>query len=278
MSTGCFSSRGSVCAPALCVLGLALGLILSSAAGATLIEWDFNNPPDNPPTIAEIIDTDGLLVGDKIFIFDKSSVIPVPPAPGTIGVSPGANQIVVSGIKVGEDYGIQFNGPWVADAGAVINSTISFKVAIADPWAALYLIKDNGLRLTASDAAVPDALVDVVEAVYDADPLLGDRIATKHVTDRYGSANDRLSDYALFGEPPGSVMLSEIWVKKDITLIGGTLVGGLGGAHLSEFTQTFSQYVIPEPGTLVLLLGGLVGPVVVALRRRRRRLQYGNAA
>lgn len=276
MSTGRFSSRGLVCAPVTCVLGLALSMILSSPTGASLIEWDFDNPPANPPTIAEINAAGGMLVGDKIF--SQFSVIAVPPAPGTIGVSPGANQIVVSGIKVGDDYGIQFNGPWVADAGAVINSTIGFKVSIADPWANLYLIKDNALRLTASNAAVPDALVDVVEAVYDAEPLLGNRIATKHVSDRYGSANDRLFDYSLFGEPPGSVMLSEIWVKKDITLIGGTLSGGVGGAHLSEFTQTFSQQLIPEPGTLVLLLGGLLGPALVAVRRRRRRLQYGNAA
>jgi len=276
VSTGHLSFRGSVCAPMLCVLGLTLGLILSSAAGASLIEWDFNNPPANPPTIAEINQAGGLLVGDKVF--SDFSVIAVPPVPGTIGISPGADQIVVSGIQSGGDYGIRFNGPWVADAGAVINSTIGFKVAIADPWAGLYLIKDNALRLITSDAAAPDALVDVVEAVYDADPLVGNRIATKHATDRYGSANDMLSDRALFGDPPGSVMLSELWVKKDITLIGGSLLGGQGGAHLSEFTQTFSQHVIPEPGTLVLLAGGLLGLMLVSVRRRRRRLQYGNAA
>jgi len=277
VNQGRVSGRGTVCAPMVCVLGFSLGLILSSVAGASLIEWDFNNPPADPPTITEINQAGGLLVGDKVF--SEFSVIAVPPAPGTVGISPGPDQIVVSGIKVGDDYGIQFNGPWVADVGAAINSTLGFKVSIAEPFRHLYLLKDNALRLTASDAGAPDALVDVVETVYDADPLVGNRIATKHVTDRFGADNDVLSDSALFEGPQGPVMLSEIWVKKDITLLGGSLLGGQGGAHLSEFSQTFSQHVIPEPGSLALLLGTLIAPAIVFFRRRRRRpQQYGNAA
>jgi hypothetical protein len=247
----------------------ALVVSLSPVASAEVIVWDFVNPQSPPPTILQINEAGGFLVGDKLF--SDFLVVPTPVPAGSIGWSPGADGIVVSGILVGEDYGIQFNAPWLAGPGVAVNTTLTFKVSVAPQWADTYLITGNTLALTASNVSSPDGIVGVIENVFDGPPPLAYRVASKSTFDTLSSS--KLIDHQDFMGPDGPVALSEIWVKKDITLIGGS-----GVTHLSELTQTFSQ-VVPEPGSVGLLLTGLLSLGLYRWRRRRPlETRLGNAA
>jgi hypothetical protein len=59
---------------------------------------------------------------------------------------------------------------------------------------------------------------------------------------------------------------SEIWVSKNI-LVWAT--DSTDSAGLNGFEQRFSQAVIPEPSTFLLLGGGLAGLAFYARRRRK---------
>jgi len=225
-------------------------------------------------TILEINQQGGILVEDKLF--SDFSIISV--ASGPIAIAPDESLVEITPIIVNDEIGIQFNGPWIAGPDSIVNSTITFKVSIAEPWRNQYLIHDNTFTLTASSVDLPDGFVSGIENVYDGLPALGRRVATKSVFDTY--FDDKLIDHQYFTDPDTGqpVALSEIWVKKDLTLFGGTLLTGAAAApegdfdgefgftHLSEFTQTFSQ--IPEPATMAVLA---MGGVLIAAKRRRRR-------
>lgn len=217
----------------------------------------------NAETITEINEAGGLLVGDKLF--SDFSVISV--VAGGVGIAPDASAIEVTGINADGNWGIQFNGAWLAGVNAVVNSTITFKAAIADPATNDRLIDGNYLVLTASTVELPDGLVNVIENVFDGLPTNGRRVAQKQVWDT--PANSKLVDSAMFTDPVTGdpLALPEIWVKKDITLFGGT-DGTAGFTHLSEFVQTFTQ--TPEPGTAAMSLIGALSLIGYSCRRRRR--------
>jgi hypothetical protein len=249
-------SKGPRAAAPLCALTLYLAGLLCSPASAEPIKWVFGQ--SEAVSIKQVNEAGGLLVGDKLF--SDFSVVSIPPLQGTVGSAPGMEQIMLSGILSDGDYGLQFNGPWLAGPGAVVNTTIGFKAATTDD---LHLIKDNTLKLTASDVSAandpPTGLISIVENVFNGPPASGQTIAKKSVFDFGDIAASKLADSADFAPVP------EVWIKKDILLLGGN-----GVAHLSEFTQTFSQEVIPEPGTLTLLAIGSLGLLGLVWRRRRR--------
>jgi len=224
-------------------------------------------------TIAEINQRGGLLVEDKLF--SDFSIISV--AAGATAIAPDESLVEITPILVNGDVGIQFNGPWIAGPDSVVNSTITFKVSIVEPWREVWRIHDNTFTLTASNVDMPGGFITGIENVFDGLPALGRRVASKSVFDTY--VDDKLIDHQIFTDPDTGqpVALTEIWVKKDITLFGGTfqdnVVGAPGGdtvefgfTHLSEFTQTFSQ--IPEPATMAMLA---FGGMLVAVRRRKQR-------
>ena len=74
-----------------------------------------------------------------------------------------------------------------------------------------------------------------------------------------------MTDYRDFYVDGNAVQLKEIWVRKDITLLGGG-AGEYELTHLSEFTQTFAQ--IPEPASMGMLGSGII---VAMLRRSKSR-------
>lgn len=260
----------------LCAAGAIALALLPWTAEAEPFTWDLGNPPSESPSIAELQAAGGLVVGDKLFSAFTFVRGALPNDPTLIAYSPDATQVTVTGIVVGGDYGIQFNGPWLAGPGAVVNTTIGFKVSIAPGYTGQYLIKDNTLALTASNVTAPNGIVNIIENVFDAPPPGGTRVASKSVFDTGpGSVlPPRLVDHQDFMGPNGPIALAEVWVKKDITLVGGA-----GLSHLSEFQQTFSQVVVPEAATWWLSAIGLVGVAVGRLHRRRApRGELVNAA
>jgi len=230
------------------------------ASGAMI--WDFAQPPVDSPTIAEIQAAGGLIVGDKLFDDFRVTSVAVPGA-----LAPDASAIAVTAVKVGDDYGLRFNGGWVAPAGQSANTTIKFHVAVVDPFLSQgWLLKDNALYMTAFGILPQSAngSISISENVYasDIDQGHSDPVANKMVY-YISDSNKHLYDESDFLDSSGNLLtLSEIWVVKDIIVFGGP--GSNGLAHLSEFFQTFSQ--VPEPAAIFVLACGSV----MVIRRRRR--------
>lgn len=253
---------------------VAVVLLVGGAAQGAVV-WDFENPNNNPGngySIAEVIDADGIQVGDKLIRFIE---VTTSKTQGT--VAPGADAIQVKGVRFagmgpdGYELGLKFNGGWSAGGQEISDTTLTFSVEVVDPELTEgWLIKDNKLSLAAFGVSDPlpgtsteqGGIVSVSENVYAKDTELylpngpdNPSIADKFAYYRTDDDKD-LYDEAEF-DP-----VAKIWIKKDIVANGGDLQ--TGSAHLSEFYQLFSQ--VPEPTTMVLLgLGGL------ALIRRRRR-------
>lgn len=233
-----------------CMLGIAL-LVLCTVQ-TSVSEWYETKTFDE-------INEQGLQVGDKVFC--NFSIVNY--TDGALAVAPGADSIQVTGVYIDGHYGIRFNAPWIAGEGAVVNSTISFQVAVA-PSSEMY-ISGNGFALTASNVGSEGGLISAVETVWDAEPgsLVANRLSSLGLFDSADPSNQKLTDHQDFYVDGELAQLKYIWVKKDITLIGGG-VGEFAPTHLSEFTQTFSQ--VPEPASMGMLGSG----VIVALLRRSR--------
>ncbi len=203
----------------------------------------------------------GMQVGDKLF----SNFSCVSYTDGTLAVAPAAGSIQVTGVYIGGNYGIRFNAPWLAGQGSVVNSTISFQVLVV-PGSDMY-ISGNLFALTASSVGSESGLISAVETVWDAEPgsIGANRVSSLGLVDMADPANQKLTDYRDFYADGNAVQLKEIWVRKDITLLGGG-AGEYGLTHLSEFTQTFAQ--IPEPASMGMLGSGII---VAMLRRSKSR-------
>lgn len=205
------------------------------------------------------INMSGMQVGDKLF--SNFSVINY--TDGVLAVAPSAGSIQVTGVFIDGHYGIRFNAPWIAGSEAIVNSTISFQVSVM-PGSDQY-ISGNTFALTASNVGSAGGLISAVETVWDAEPgsAGAHRLSSLGLIDTAEFSNQLLSDSRGFYVDGESAQLKEIWIKKDITLLGGS-EGQSGVTHLSEFTQTFVQ--IPEPASMGMLGSG----VIIALLRRSR--------
>ncbi len=212
-------------------------------------------------TFGEINQTAGMQVGDKLF----SNFSCVNYTDGTLAVAPNPGSIQVTGVYIGGNYGIRFNAPWLAGQGSIVNSTISFQVLVV-PGSDMY-ISGNLFSLTASSVASANGLISAVETVWDAEPgsVGANRVSSLGLVDMADPANQKLTDYRDFQMGGDDVQLKEIWVRKDITLVGGG-AGEFGLTHLSEFTQTFAQ--VPEPASMGMLGSGII---VAMLRRSKSR-------
>lgn len=168
------------------------------------------------------------------------------------GDMPSAENVNVETIQDGDgDYGIRLQGGFVDHAGGdASDAVITFNVSV--PMGSNLLIA--GAKLSANPAVFagdPGSLASVTETFI---PTI---IDNKLVVYDFGEGDDKLLDQISFAE--GYATLP---VQKDIILHA---IGDTGAVTMSFVDQTFAQ--IPEPSSLVLAIGGLLG--LAGLGRRR---------
>ncbi len=231
----------------------------AGSRGAGLLA-DSSSPTSYVPTsysIASIDPNDGYIVGDKIF---KWFTVTTTAQGGAL--APDATGINVTGVEVNGDYGLRFNSGWSASGGQLVDSSITFYVAVTPAAAAQgYLLADNNLKMTLYGNTTTLGEVSVSEQLYAQNPALPGSPFVNELVWYKSDTNQLVTMGAQFTPTTG------MWVGKDVIANGGTDTLGVGVAHLSEFYQTFSQ--VPEPSMFVLLGIGGLGLVGYVWRKRR---------
>jgi hypothetical protein len=147
------------------------------------------------------------------------------------------------------DYGVRFQGSFIDQVGGdASDAVITFNVSVA-PGSNL-AISDVTMSANPAVFAGP-GLASVTETFL---PTITD---DKLVVYDFGGGNDKLLDHIDFAQT-----YTTLPVQKDIILHA---TGDTGAVTMSFLDQTFSQ--VPEPSTLLLALGSLLG-----LGQIRRRL------
>jgi len=223
-------------------LSCLISIIVVSVASATWVPLTDEVPLSELPNGI-------LIVGDKEFSeFDLFGF--------AVGgaIAPDMDSVFVQGGQddVTNDYGLRFLLALDAGSGQIVNANLSFKVSILPDYERYFI---NDVRVLVTGVSATDTgVVNLGETVWDAPLPAGNLLASLSCSIQESGAV--LMDYAEFDS------VKEIWVRKDLSVSGGT--GLTGAAHLSEFFQFYSQ--IPEPATIALLgLGAL------ALLPRRRK-------
>jgi hypothetical protein len=189
--------------------------------------------------------TDGATIqsGDKIFS-DFTYL--------QTGDMPTGENVNVETIQDGDGYyGIRIQGGFVDQAGGdASDALITFNVSVPDGSGQLI----SGAKLSSNPAVFaddPSSLASVTET------FIPSIIDNKLVVYDFGEGDDKLLDQISFAD--GYTTLP---VQKDIILHA---IGDSGAVTMSFVDQTFPQ--VPEPSSLVLAMGGLLG--FGGLRRRR---------
>jgi len=233
------------------LLALSALTALAFLCGGAQAGW---MPLTGDPVSLESLDGQCLIVEDKAFcqfdLFGIGDGGAIAPDPGSVFVQAGWDDVT-------GDYGLRFLLSWNAGANQTVNANLNFQVAILDDpvWEDWY-IKDVSLVL-ANASATGTGLVSASETVWDGPIPTGDLLASLSASKQESDGGAELVDWVEF-DP-----VKMIWVRKDISITGGT--GANGSAHLSEMFQFFSQ--VPEPASVLVFIGTLGG----LLARRRRR-------
>ena len=201
-------------------------------------------------TLGSLIDDGGTITdGDKVFS-DFSYA--------ASGSAPSADDIAVIPFTNGAgEYGIQFSGSFVASGSQNGDAAISYVVTVTDP---LWRIDDA--TAFSVGTAVNGGFWDVSETLFSGTSAIG-------TLTTFNDSNDgsQLSDHTTF-DPVTSIL-----VVKDVGFHGG---GGI--ADLSVLDQNFSQVMIPEPSTWVMMALGFAGLGYVAFRRNAKSRVFVDAA
>ena len=201
-------------------------------------------------TLGSLID-DGGTITDGAKVFSDFSY-------AASGSAPSADEIAVIPFTNGAgEYGIQFSGSFLASAAANGDATISYVVTVNNP---LWRIDDATAFSIGS--AINGGFWDVSETLFAGTNAIG-------TLTTFDNSNDgsQLSDHTTF-DPVTSIL-----VVKDVGFHGN---GGI--ADLSVLDQNFSQVMIPEPATWVMMALGFAGLGYVAFRRNVKSRVFVDAA
>jgi hypothetical protein len=194
-------------------------------------------------TLADLLIAGSSLVeGDKTFFnFQNYS------SDGSGGASPvNPTDILVTSGTFGGEIGLVFQSPsFVCDLLQAQDTNFTYDVSSSGP-----LITDGSLEFSHSDTTAVDTGAFIVEMVTNIAPDL-------QVNYFAGGGND--ADHRNLVTPLTSVHVST----------GLGVRGGAGRISVSQFQETFSQMVVPEP-TTINLLGMGVGIAGLVWRRRKQ--------
>lgn len=226
----------------LCSVGLVLGIVANSTAQPVTLQSLFDGGSIS-------IYKDGQV--DKVFsdwgLLAETSTNPA--------YDPDYSLVEVVEVGAGTlNPGLQFitNGQFAVADLDFLDVTFTFTITTyQEP------IDDNSLSLTGYSFGANNTggLITIVEEVYDA--------GGQYLADKVVEADNLLGTATLFDHAAFALQQS-IVVEKNI-LVAGDAIGDL--VSLDSFEQRFSQ--VPEPSTLLLLGGGLLGVVAVGRRARK---------
>ncbi|MEM6550996.1 MAG: PEP-CTERM sorting domain-containing protein [Planctomycetota bacterium] len=139
-----------------------------------------------------------------------------------------------------------------AASGQTSNVGLSFQVDVNDPLLGVGLVS----LTIAAPAVTGNGIASVGESVYNGTDIFDPVVANLNTT--YDGTDFGVLQQQSVIDPPSQ----QFFVVKDLNVSGGVE----GSAKISRVFQLYDQVVIPEPGTLLLVLAGVP---VLAQRRRR---------
>jgi|SRR5271157_1682435 len=149
--------------------------------------------------------------------------------------------------------GLTFQGLWQAGTGQTQDTRFDYNVSILQPSS--YGISDIGLQMGAAYVAL-GGNITIIESVVS--PLTATETYQMNTT---GSQAGLAFNMALVNP-----VSSGITVQKDISLTGGS---GPIATSITDFNQTFSESVVPEPSSMAIAGLGALGMIGYGLRRRK---------
>jgi hypothetical protein len=214
-------------------------------------------PASQAVTLSDLTSGGSITVGDKVF-FDFTCQA----SSSGGGISGGDCNATVTGITDGSNVGIRVNDFFIA-AGlgsfATVDVAFTYDVSTLSGAATIH---DINMNFNAS-VPLPNSVVSIDEKVCAGDVLspCGSPVGDISVTrDSSGLA-------VLSAHEDLSSLESTITVFKDI----GLVANATGNVSFSILDQTFSQVGIPEPGSITLLGGALLGCAAIVRRRTSKR-------
>lgn len=222
-----------------CFLTLATAIaihpVLTSQSQAATILGD-------PISLSELLGPQSsLLVGDKLFDdFTYTRTGDMPPA-SAVNVIPIQDDA--------ENYGIRLQGGFVdTPGGGASDALISFRVTVTDPR---YQIVDAHLEANLEVLGTTEAagFIGITETFFPDSEQVMDVFASRLSN---GQQDAKLKDWIDFEEPH-----TVLRVQKDILALA--ISGDVNFPQASFIDQTFSQEVVPEPGSVALLVLGALG-------------------
>jgi hypothetical protein len=198
-------------------------------------------------TLQDLLDGEELVCGDKLF----TNFSYLPAALAGDPIIPEASQIIVRCEQNGTDVTVSFQGFWESVYPEISDTVLGFDVYVLDPS---YVITGAtlfapGMSATGNGSVRIDETIKTIDDQFLGDLTVGTRI---------GQTVDTTS----------ITPSSAIRVTKDIAVFAGRLPSN-SSAGLSFFSQTFTQTLIPEPSSVVLMGLGVGFAGVMAVRRRR---------
>ena len=215
-------------------------------------------------TLEELFNDGSIIAGDKVFdnwylgaydaaddtrIFNASNIDVLPLNDGGLNPGPGLDFSVSNG-----ELSVTGDG-----TRNLVDLMFGFRVSVLDP---LLRIKDVSLEIDGS-------LINSIDEDNDLGFWITETIGTSQGANDLATmfAEFSIQDDDLVNDAVNSVdfsPLSEIWITKNILVWAADETDT---ATMTGFEQRFSQEVIPEPSTVILMLLGLVGLVAVGKRK-----------